>query len=67
MHSTELKVRFSELDPYGHVNHAVYLNYLEIGRIEALDRAFPGMDPGRRVSRPRRRGARCLPAAGQAR
>lgn len=36
MHATELDVRFSELDPYGHVNHAVYLNYLEMGRIDAL-------------------------------
>lgn len=36
MHATELDVRFSELDPYGHVNHAVYLDYMEIGRIEAL-------------------------------
>ncbi len=36
MHTTEVKVRFSELDPYGHVNHAVYLTYLETARIEAL-------------------------------
>lgn len=36
MQATELDVRFSELDPYGHVNHAVYLNYFEMGRIDAL-------------------------------
>ncbi|HVL98142.1 MAG TPA: thioesterase family protein, partial [Egibacteraceae bacterium] len=36
MHCTEVKVRFSELDPYGHVNHAVHLTYFETARIEAL-------------------------------
>ncbi|MEX0869554.1 MAG: thioesterase family protein [Nitriliruptoraceae bacterium] len=34
--TTTLHVRFSELDPYGHVNHAVHLQYFEQGRIEAL-------------------------------
>ncbi len=33
----ELRVRFHELDPYGHVNHGVYLNWFETARIEALD------------------------------
>ena len=37
MHTTALQVRFSELDPYGHVNHAAYLDYLEVGRVEALE------------------------------
>jgi YbgC/YbaW family acyl-CoA thioester hydrolase len=37
MHHTDLKVRFSELDPYGHVNHAVYVTYLEVARTEALE------------------------------
>jgi acyl-CoA thioester hydrolase len=36
--STELKVRFHELDPNGHVNHNVYLGYLETARIELLER-----------------------------
>jgi acyl-CoA thioester hydrolase len=35
---TELKVRFHELDPNGHVNHSVYLGYLETARIELLER-----------------------------
>ena len=35
-HETTIDVRFSELDPYGHVNHAVYVTYLEIGRTTAL-------------------------------
>ncbi len=29
-------VRFYELDPYDHVNHAVYFSYFETARIEAL-------------------------------
>jgi acyl-CoA thioester hydrolase len=36
-HRTSLAVRFNELDPYGHVNHSVYLTYLEVGRADALD------------------------------
>jgi acyl-CoA thioester hydrolase len=34
---TDLKVRFHELDPNGHVNHSVYLGYLETARIELLE------------------------------
>ena len=40
-HYTPIKVRFSELDPYGHVNHAVYVMYFEVARTEAL--AFCGV------------------------
>lgn len=36
---TEIRVRFAEMDPYGHVNHAMYLTYLEQGRAEALEAA----------------------------
>lgn len=35
-HTTTIDVRFAELDPYGHVNHAVYVTYLEVARTEAL-------------------------------
>ncbi len=35
-HHTSLAVRFNEIDPYGHVNHAVYVTYLEVGRTDAL-------------------------------
>ena len=35
-HRTDLTVRFNEIDPYGHVNHSVYVTYLEVGRTEAL-------------------------------
>jgi YbgC/YbaW family acyl-CoA thioester hydrolase len=39
---TMIDVRSSELDAFGHVNHAVFLNYLEHGRFEALEQAgFP--------------------------
>lgn len=36
-HITEIKVRFNELDPYGHVNHAQYVSYFEHARTEALE------------------------------
>ena len=35
-HRTTLSVRFSEVDPYQHVNHAVYVVYFEEGRTRAL-------------------------------
>jgi len=34
-----LRVRSYELDSYNHVNHAVYLNYFETARIEAMRKA----------------------------
>jgi acyl-CoA thioester hydrolase len=37
MWTTNLGVRFHELDAYGHVNHGVYLNYFEQARVELLD------------------------------
>ena len=36
-HSTSITVRFSDLDPWGHVNHARYLSYFESARIELLE------------------------------
>ena len=35
-HVCELEVRSYECDGYGHVNNAVYLNYLEVARQEYL-------------------------------
>ena len=35
-HTSKLVVRSYECDSYGHVNNAVYLNYLEFGRMEYL-------------------------------
>jgi YbgC/YbaW family acyl-CoA thioester hydrolase len=38
----EVTVRSYELDAFGHVNHAVYLNYLEVARFDALEQGgFP--------------------------
>lgn len=36
---TTIEVRSSELDSFGHVNHAVFLNYFEHARFEALQAA----------------------------
>ncbi len=38
-HTASIRVRFAELDPYGHVNHAVYVTYCEVARVEALEAA----------------------------
>ncbi len=35
-HRFEIDVRFYELDPYNHVNHAVYIQYFETARIALL-------------------------------
>lgn len=43
-HAKEIEIRWVDLDVYGHVNHAVYLTYLEEGRDEWLGRALG--DPG---------------------
>jgi acyl-CoA thioester hydrolase len=36
---TEIRVRSPEIDSFGHVNHAVFLQYLEHARFEALEAA----------------------------
>jgi acyl-CoA thioester hydrolase len=36
VHETVIHVRWGELDPYNHVNHAVYSSYLEHARVDAL-------------------------------
>jgi len=35
-HQLDIDVRFYELDPYNHVNHAVYYQYFETARITLL-------------------------------
>ncbi|MEX2324436.1 MAG: thioesterase family protein [Nitriliruptoraceae bacterium] len=37
MPEISIRVRFHELDPYGHLNHAVYLSYFEQARVDLLD------------------------------
>ena len=44
MHRTSIQVRWGELDPYNHVNHAVYSSYLEHARIAALATVESGME-----------------------
>ena len=44
MHHTTIHVRWGELDPYHHVNHAAYLSYLEHARVAALESVGWGMD-----------------------
>jgi acyl-CoA thioester hydrolase len=43
-HTTPHRVRFHELDPYDHVNHAMYVTYFEVGRVDALDAVELGLD-----------------------
>ena len=35
-HTTPIRVRFYELDPFNHVNHSAYIQYFEVARIELL-------------------------------
>ncbi|SDQ42006.1 acyl-CoA thioesterase [Natronobacterium texcoconense] len=35
--TTEIPVRFRDLDPMDHVNHAVYASYIEAARIDYID------------------------------
>lgn len=44
VHTTKLKVRFYELDPYDHVNHTNYFSYFETARIEYLTDQGWGLD-----------------------
>ncbi len=39
-----IQVRFYELDPYGHVNHATYLQYFEAARVAWLAEIGQGLD-----------------------
>jgi len=42
--SFPIRVRFYELDPYGHVNHATYLQYFEAARVAWLSEVGQGLD-----------------------
>ena len=44
VHTTAVKVRFYELDPYNHVNHTNYFSYFETARIEYLTDMGWGLD-----------------------
>ena len=47
--STEIIVRWSDCDPMGHVNNAVYITYMEQARIEFF-RKFFGLKAGKRIT-----------------
>ena len=44
VHTTSMRVRFYELDPYDHVNHTNYFSYFETARIEYLTEMGWGLD-----------------------
>lgn len=44
VHTTTVRVRFYELDPYDHVNHTNYFAYFETARIEYLNEMGWGLD-----------------------
>jgi len=49
LHRVSTRVRFHECDLYGHVNHAIYLQYLETARVQLLrDHALPLQELQRR-------------------
>jgi acyl-CoA thioester hydrolase len=44
LHEKEIEIRWRDLDVYGHVNHVVYLTYLEEARDEWLGHALGNPD-----------------------
>ncbi len=42
-HRLEIKVRFYEIDPYGHLNHSAFIQYFETGRVELLEEVGLGL------------------------
>ena len=44
VHTTSVRVRFYELDPYDHVNHTNYFSYFETARIDYLAEMGWGLD-----------------------
>lgn len=38
--TTEIEIRFSDLDAYGHVNNAVFFTYLETARVKLFREGF---------------------------
>lgn len=43
-HRHDIKVRFYELDPYGHLNHSAFIQFFEVGRVELLESVGLGLD-----------------------
>lgn len=43
IHTSRLKVRWGDMDAFGHVNNTVYFRYMEQTRIDWLETGLPGM------------------------
>lgn len=43
MHEKTIPIRWRDMDAFGHVNHSVYVTYLEEARDEWLERALAGV------------------------
>lgn len=41
--TTEIEVRFADLDAYGHVNNAVFFTYLETARVKLFSERFAAL------------------------
>ncbi len=41
--STEIEIRFSDLDAYGHVNNAIFFTYLETARVKLFRERFSAL------------------------
>ncbi len=42
--STNIQIRFVDLDQFGHVNNAIYLSYLEVSRLPYFDTIIGSID-----------------------
>jgi acyl-CoA thioester hydrolase len=42
---TEVGLRYSDMDPVGHLNNAVYATFLEAGRVAYIDQLLSGLTP----------------------
>lgn len=46
IYTTRIPVRWGDMDFYGHVNNTVYFRYFEQARVEWIENAGFGVDPG---------------------
>ena len=63
IHTSHMKLRWGDMDAFGHVNNTIYFRYMEQTRIEWLERAgssmvIDGHGPCRSTRDPLRRGKR---------
>jgi hypothetical protein len=41
VHTTEIAIRWCDMDAFGHVNNSVYFSYFEVARIEWWNKIIP--------------------------